>query len=196
MTRKGKGKGKRKGKKRNQAIEKRPRWLELPEVIWVDILQRLGAVGMMLTAEKVCTTWRRLCKDPSMWRVINMNNCCDTYLVSYFKAQEMCRRAVDRSQGELVDINMEYFATDELLAYVAERSGKLKRLGIACCYDMVHKDLVEAVQKFPLLEELSLTHTTITTKGIEAIRRSCPRLKSFDVNNNSCFMCLVWYSDY
>lgn len=34
---------------------------------------------------------------------------------------EMCRHAVDRSQGELVDINLEYFATDKLLSYVAER---------------------------------------------------------------------------
>ncbi|XP_070021661.1 putative F-box/LRR-repeat protein 23 [Nicotiana sylvestris] len=100
---------------------------------------------------------------------------------------EMCRHAVDRSQGELVDINLEYFATDKLLSYVAERSGKLKRLSIACCYGMLCDGSVEAVQKLPLLEELSLTHTDITTEGIEALGRSCPRLTSFKLNN-SCYM--------
>ncbi|XP_059284943.1 putative F-box/LRR-repeat protein 23 [Lycium ferocissimum] len=49
---------------------------------------------------------------------------------------------------------------------------------------MVCDGLVEAVQKLPLLEELSLTHTTITTEGIEALGHSCPWLKSFELNNS------------
>ncbi|WMV40687.1 hypothetical protein MTR67_034072 [Solanum verrucosum] len=96
----------------------------------------------------------------------------------------MCRYAVDRSQGEVVDINLQYFATAQLLEYIAERSGKLKRLSIACCYGMVCESLVEVVQKLPLLEELSLTHTTITIEGIEDLGRSCPRLKLFELNNS------------
>jgi len=67
---------------------------------------------------------------------------------------------------------------------LSTRSGKLKRLSIACCYGMVCESLVEVVQKFPLLEELSLTHTTITIEGIEALGRSCPRLKLFELNNS------------
>ncbi|XP_060181857.1 putative F-box/LRR-repeat protein 23 [Lycium barbarum] len=47
---------------------------------------------------------------------------------------------------------------------------------------MVCDGLVKAVKKLPLLEELSLTHTDITTEGIEALGRSCPRLKLFEMN--------------
>ncbi|XP_060179340.1 putative F-box/LRR-repeat protein 23 isoform X3 [Lycium barbarum] len=63
-------------------------------------------------------------------------------------------------------------------------SGKLKRLRIAGCSFMIRVGLVEAVQKLPLLEELNLTHTAITTVGIEALGRSCPQLKSFVLNNS------------
>nr|XP_009778266.1 PREDICTED: putative F-box/LRR-repeat protein 23 [Nicotiana sylvestris]XP_016466118.1 PREDICTED: putative F-box/LRR-repeat protein 23 [Nicotiana tabacum] len=37
-----------------------------------------------------------------------------------------------------------------------------------------------------MLEELSLTHTDITIEGIEALGRSCPRLKSFELNSIYC----------
>ncbi|XP_006339379.1 putative F-box/LRR-repeat protein 23 isoform X2 [Solanum tuberosum] len=157
--------------------------MELPEGIWANILHRLGAVEILETAEKVCSKWRRVCKDPSMWRVIDMWNLGDLSDMDY-DLEVMCRYAVDRSQGEVVDINLQYFATGQLLEYIAERSGKLKRLSIACCYGMVCESLVEVVQKFPLLEELSLTHTTITIEGIEALGRSCPRLKLFELNNS------------
>lgn len=178
-----KGKEKAKSKSKNQAMVNKPPWLELPEGIWANILHRLGAVEILETAEKVCSKWRRVCKDPSMWRVIDMWNDGDLSEMDY-DLEVMSRHAVDRSQGEAVDINLQYFATDNLLHYIAERSGKLKRLSIACCYGMVCDSLVEVVQKFPLLEELSLTHTTITTEGIEALGRSCPRLKSFELNNS------------
>ncbi|MCD7460164.1 hypothetical protein HAX54_042973 [Datura stramonium] len=183
MNRKEKRKEKGKGKNKNASVVKKPPWMELSEGIWGNILQRLGAVEILETAQRVCTTWRRICKEPSMWRVINMRNDGDLSEMDY-DLEEMCLLAVDRSRGELVDINLEYFATGKLLGHIAERSGKLKRLSIACCYGMVCDGLVEAVQKLPLLEELSLTHTTITTEGIEALGRSCPGLKSFELNNS------------
>ncbi|XP_059283416.1 putative F-box/LRR-repeat protein 23 [Lycium ferocissimum] len=181
MNRKGKGKNEK------PSMEKIPPWLELPEGIWANILRTLGVEEILKTAEKVCTTWRRICKEPSTWRVINM--CCyeEEHSDMGYHLKKMCRYAVDRSQGELVDIYLDYFATDKLLQYISERSGKMKRLSIACCYFKVCDGLVEAVQKLPLLEELSLTHTAITTEGIEALGCSCPQLKSF-VLNNSLYM--------
>ncbi|XP_060179696.1 putative F-box/LRR-repeat protein 23 [Lycium barbarum] len=131
----------------------------------------------------LCTTWRRICKEPLMWRVINMSNYEHLSYIGYY-IQKMCLHCVDRSQGELVDINLLYFANGQSLQYIAQRSGKLKRLSIACCHSMLCDGLVEAVQKLPLLEELSLTHTIITTEGIESLGRSCPLLKSFELNNS------------
>nr|XP_018633039.1 F-box protein SKIP19 [Nicotiana tomentosiformis] len=58
-------------------------WLELPEGIWANILHRLGAVQILLTLQKVCITWRRVCKDPSMWRVIDMWNYGGPYIQPY-----------------------------------------------------------------------------------------------------------------
>ncbi|XP_059306471.1 F-box protein SKIP19-like isoform X2 [Lycium ferocissimum] len=176
-------KGKLKGKTKKASMVKKPPWLELEENVWANILHKLGAIEILETAQKVCTTWRRICKEPSMWRIINMTNDGDLSDMDY-DLEEMCRYAIDRSQGELVDINLEYFATGPLLENIAQRSGKLKRLSIACCYGMVCEGLVEAVQKLPLLEELSLAHTTITTEGIESLGHSCPRLKSFKLNNS------------
>ncbi|KAK4729397.1 hypothetical protein R3W88_022385 [Solanum pinnatisectum] len=176
-------KGKVKGKSNSRPVVKKPPWMELPEGIWANILHRLGAVEILESAEKVCSKWRRVCKNPSMWRVIDMWNLGDLSDMDY-DLEVMCRHAVDRSQGEVVDINLQYFATAQLLEYIAERSGKLKRLSIACCYGMVCESLVEVVHKLPLLEELSLTHTTITIEGIEALGRSCQRLKLFELNNS------------
>ncbi|XP_059285576.1 F-box protein SKIP19-like [Lycium ferocissimum] len=129
-----KRKRKRKGKnKKNRSMVKNPPWLEQGEDIWANILHRLGAIEILETAQKVCTTCRRVGKDPSMWRVINMSNHGDLFKIPY-DLEVMCHHAIDRSQGELVHIHLEYFASDQLLQYTAERSGKLKRLRIACCY--------------------------------------------------------------
>ncbi|OIT34124.1 f-box protein skip19 [Nicotiana attenuata] len=118
MNRKRKGKGK--SKKEKASMVNKPPWLELPEGIWAKILHRLGAVEILETAQKVCTTWRRICKDPSMWRVIDMSNDWDPSDMPY-DLEEMCRHAVDRSQGQLLDIYLEYFATDLLIRYIANR---------------------------------------------------------------------------
>lgn len=97
-----------------------PPWLELPPEITSTILQKLGTIEILRNADKVCTTWRRLCEDPAMWRVINMRDNVWDMLEGYL--EQICREAVDRSQGQLIDINLEYFGSDNLLYYIAERS--------------------------------------------------------------------------
>nr|KAJ0227464.1 hypothetical protein LSAT_V11C100004190 [Lactuca sativa] len=66
--------------------------------------------------------------------------------------KEMCKHAVDRSQGQLVDITICDFVNEELLGYIANRSSQLKRLefvgGDIC------KNWVAFLKKIPLLEEL------------------------------------------
>ncbi|XP_060179348.1 F-box protein SKIP19-like [Lycium barbarum] len=104
---------------------------------------------MLLNAQNVCTTWRRICKEPSMWRVIN----------PWKNLGDISDKNYDKNLGQVVDISLEILATDDLLSYVAQRSGKLKRLSIAFYVGKVCKGLDEVVRKLPLLEELSLTHT-------------------------------------
>ncbi|GMN54580.1 hypothetical protein TIFTF001_023700 [Ficus carica] len=100
-----------------------PNWLSLPRDVTLLIFTRLGAVEILKSAQRVCSSWLEICKDPLLWRIIDMRNLSSlsqwSFLLLNLKA--MCRRAVDRSSGELVEIFLENSATSELLMYNAER---------------------------------------------------------------------------
>lgn len=164
------------------SAEATPSWLELPREITALILHKLGTIEMLTSAQKVCTTWRRVCQDVTMWRVIDMRNLGDLWALPY-DLVKMCRHAVDRSKGQLEDINIEYFGTDDLLTYISQSSNQLRRLRIVFCYNITCEGLVEAIKSFPLLEELHLYYIYIDKEAIEVIGRSCPLLKSFKLNN-------------
>ena len=69
-------------------------WLELPRDLTVSILQRLGTIEILETAQKVCMLWRNLCKDPSMWSYIDMRNLGELDDMNY-DLQMMCIHAID-----------------------------------------------------------------------------------------------------
>ncbi|PSR98714.1 F-box/LRR-repeat protein [Actinidia chinensis var. chinensis] len=163
-------------------------WLELPRDVTAMILHKVGAIEILESAQKVCTTWRSISKDPSMWRTIDMHNPGDLFSMPY-SLEKMAMHAVDRSCGELIDINIEYFGTDELLQYITERTGQLRRLRLVCCYDVSDEGLSEAAKKLPLLEELIIIFGNITKEGLENVGRCCPRLKSLKYNDHGslCF---------
>ncbi|GJX46695.1 putative F-box/LRR-repeat protein 23 [Tanacetum coccineum] len=96
-------------------------WLELPYDITANILLRIGMIYILKNAQKVCTLWRKICKDPAMWRVINMNDLLTPY-VAYFIREKLCKHVIDRSQGQLVDITLVYNYNNAFLRYVADRS--------------------------------------------------------------------------
>ncbi|KAL1560406.1 putative F-box/LRR-repeat protein 9 isoform X2 [Salvia divinorum] len=53
----------------------------------------------------------------------------------------MCRRTVDHSQGQLVDLTIQYFGDDALLDYIVHLSSNLKHLKLGTCFsyqDIVH----------------------------------------------------------
>ncbi|KAK3039742.1 hypothetical protein RJ639_027399, partial [Escallonia herrerae] len=166
-----------------------PNWLELPRELTASILHRLGAVELLDTVQKVCTTWRNICKDPAMWRTVDMRNSGDTYLLPY-DMEKMTMHAVDLSCGQLEGINienMENFASDQLLLYIADRSSQLKRLQLVrcCCEDISSEAFSEAFKKLPLLEELHLYFTAFDKGDIEVAGRFCTLLKSFKLNRQA-----------
>lgn len=163
-----------------------PAWLELPPEITTTILQKLGTTDLLKNADKVCTNWHRLCLEPNMWRVIKMENDSADFGDKEDDLEKLCRQAVDRSRGELVDISLEYFGSDNLLNYIGERADQLKRLRLICSYNVSGEGLSAAVKKFPLLEELHLYYISISKETIETIGRSCHALKSFKLNNQIC----------
>ncbi|EYU43244.1 hypothetical protein ABFS82_08G127300 [Erythranthe guttata] len=155
-----------------------PPWESLPPEITAAILQKLGAVEILMTAVKVCPTWWRVSKEyPSIWRCINMQ---DSNVLRPVLLVKMCRCAVDLSQGQLTEININGFGTHDMILYISERSSQLKSLQLVNCRGILFASVVEAITNFPLLEELHLQQLDcmITVNGIETIGISCPLLKS------------------
>ncbi|XP_048606903.1 F-box protein SKIP19-like [Brassica napus] len=101
-------------------------WADLPPELMSSILLRIGAIDVLENAQRVCRSWRRVCKDPSMWSKIDMRNDGDLEDMDY-DPEIICRHAVDRSQGGLVEIDIGYFGTDDLLNYIAVRSTKSEK---------------------------------------------------------------------
>ncbi|KAA8519420.1 hypothetical protein F0562_013705 [Nyssa sinensis] len=164
------------------AVEETRNWLELPPELMAMILHRLGAIDILTVAQKVCMTWRNICKEPAMWRTIDMQNLGDLWDMEY-DLEIMARHAINRSCGQLVDINVEYFGTDELLQYITDRTSHLRRLQLVCCYSVSGEGLSEAAKKLPLLEELHLYYCSLSKEAIETVGRCCPLLKSFKLND-------------
>ncbi|XP_019170313.1 PREDICTED: putative F-box/LRR-repeat protein 23 [Ipomoea nil] len=155
-----------------------PPWVELPRDITANILHRLGTIDVLQTALKVCSTWRSVCLDPAMWRVIDMSSSDDDHLYSP-ALKPMCRYAVDLSQGQLVDITIEEFGTDDLVLYIAQRANQLRRLQLVSCINVSSECLCKAATEFPLLQELQIHFSNISSEGIKVVGRSCPSLNSF-----------------
>jgi len=99
-------------------MKERRNWVDLPPELTTSILLRLSLTDILDNAQKVCKEWRRICKDPSMWRKINTRDC----LMYNFDFVSMCRHIVDLSQGGLLEINVdEHFLSDSLLSYITDR---------------------------------------------------------------------------
>ncbi|KAF3622847.1 putative F-box/LRR-repeat protein 23 [Capsicum annuum] len=148
--------------------------LDLPDDLWENILMRLAAIERLTIAQQVCTTWRRVLKEPTMWHVIDMSDVRG--LPDSKVVQHVCREGVDRSQGELVDIRIDFFATKELLVYVANsvKPGNQRNV-----------EALAISKSLPALSHLHLIRNSMTNIGLEAILDGCPNLESLDLRG--CF---------
>ncbi|CAN6808968.1 unnamed protein product [Brassica oleracea] len=154
-------------------------WSELPTELTSSILQRLGAIEVLENAQKVCTSWRRVSKDPAMWRKIVMHNVEDLG----YNLDIMYRHAVDRSQGGLVEIEIWDFGTDSLVNYIAYSSGNLRSLKLVKCYLVTDEGFTEALVKLPLFEELEVSYGSLSRESLKSVAQSCPNLKTLKLNH-------------
>ncbi|KAJ9565891.1 hypothetical protein OSB04_001857 [Centaurea solstitialis] len=167
---------------RRRAMKEKRDWLQMPdEIMGGMILQRLNAVQILISAQKVCKNWRRICKDPAMWKVINLDR---QFYFFYTKSEfeNLAKQAVRRSRGELIDISLKDFGTDELLHHISRCSSKLNCLRLEDCDDITPCGLSNALKRLPHLETLELYAFHIPKEeDIELIGRNCPLLKSFEM---------------
>ncbi|KAD7480035.1 hypothetical protein E3N88_03171 [Mikania micrantha] len=157
-------------------------WLDIPSDVMVNILNRIGIVDILENAQKVCTVWRKICKNPLLWRVINMNDILQL-TSSPFTANIICKNAIDRSQGQLVDFTFIYDsdADAQLFRYAVDRSSQLRRLEIVYC-NLFRSVISDALMNLPLLEEVNFYLMEVSRKDIETLGRYCPMLKTLKVN--------------
>ncbi|CAH8273272.1 unnamed protein product [Arabidopsis lyrata] len=158
-------------------------WAELPSDLTSSILLRLSVIEILENAQKVCRLWRRVCKDPWMWRRIDMRN--PKNLGGMIDMEIICRHAVDRSQGGLVEIDIGYFGTDSLLNYMADSSSNLRSLRLVKC------NLITEVVKLPLLEDLEVSFCDLSGDSLRVVGQSCPNLKTLKLNYNLRTVCII-----
>ncbi|KNA21390.1 hypothetical protein SOVF_043660 [Spinacia oleracea] len=174
-----KRKNNRNRKKKNKKI---PKWLELPEDIWSLILSKLNTTYIIENVQNVCMLFRKLCKQPSLFKVVDMT-LPDAYMHLDFDANVLTRFIVDRSCGSIVDIFLEHLCDDDTLMYIVERSKNLKHLRLWHYIRISDEGLVEAVKRLPALEEVELIMCKFCDDTIEAIGHICPSLKTFSLND-------------
>ena len=104
-------------KKRKQ----RPNWLQLPYDVTINIFRKMGAVEILLNARKVCKAWHDICKEPFLWTVTSMHHDPNYGKFEPAHLDLICMAAVDRSQGQLLDVSIEFLATRTLMNYIAQR---------------------------------------------------------------------------
>ncbi|XP_042010615.1 putative F-box/LRR-repeat protein 23 [Salvia splendens] len=127
-----------------------PPWIELPEHVTADILQRLYSEEIIGSAQYVCTTWWRVCQNPATWCSIDLDyrrpaafHFGEICRCGGFKHGKICRgglcqhdhicrcsenkfnylvrRAVDLSQGQLLHLKIVVWNLNGLQNYVADR---------------------------------------------------------------------------
>ncbi|KAK6781804.1 hypothetical protein RDI58_019600 [Solanum bulbocastanum] len=130
----------------------------------IDILQRLGMIEILESAQRVCSTWWKVSHDPTMWRAIDLKYVPDVDSMFYV----MCSRVLVKICWIVV-------------------SSQLRYLRLVKC-NIVARSLTLAAKNFPLLEELHTHLTLITKEDIESVGRYCPLLKSFTLNASECIV--------
>ncbi|PRQ29574.1 putative F-box domain, leucine-rich repeat domain, L domain-containing protein [Rosa chinensis] len=174
-------------------------WTELPDDITASILSRLGTLEILRTAQRVCMTWRRICKDNSLvWQSIYIH---DEHYIDMSYLDKICRHVIDLSSGNLVDISIEYIGTDQLLKYMAESSSGIKRLRFVNCTSLTDEGFSEVASKLPLLEDLDISKCdNISSKSLQVVTCSFPLLKScklnslkLNISSESRWLCKVDY---
>ncbi|KAK2393869.1 putative F-box/LRR-repeat protein [Trifolium repens] len=155
-------------------------WLDLPRDAILSIFRKLNTIETLVRAHNVCKTWRKISEDPFLYRTIDMRNLGEPDYTLDLKA--LCHRAVDYSCGHIIDIDIEYFGTDDLLHHLADSASHLRRLRLACCWGVSDEALCEVAEKFPHLEEIDISIGNLSDRSLGAIGRCCPQLKTCKFN--------------
>lgn len=98
------------------------KWQELPEELTTSFLERVDTLYKIVTARKVCKSWRQILSRPEMWRIVDLRFSGPGYeKENDLLVNKMARNAVDWSSGQLIEFRLGYYGDDSLLNYISER---------------------------------------------------------------------------
>ncbi|PIA42637.1 hypothetical protein AQUCO_02000229v1 [Aquilegia coerulea] len=164
-------------------------WLDLPQDVMDLIFMKLGAIDLIFRAQRVCSPWRKLAKQPQFFRCIDLRNpwrglsdpgdaAYDPG--SYFEFEELAKEALSRCNGDLEEFSIEFFCTNELVYHIIHQSPfSLRCFRLVDCYQVSDYVLIKLLENNPFLEEIVLSCCCFTEETIETLALSCPLLKSF-----------------
>ncbi|KAF9616829.1 hypothetical protein IFM89_032679 [Coptis chinensis] len=169
-------------------------WLDLPRDVMIIILSKLHTIDILYSVQRVCSSWRKLCKEPQFFcRIVIPSRWEDCARLGADGLAELVKVAMDRSCGELVEFSLEtrkQVVLIDLLFNVVERSNTLKYLRLDTCFTFQSRSLWKQIaRKIPLLEELEIHYDSFSVMAIEEVGRSCPNLHYFKLKGE-----LPWYS--
>ncbi|KAI3964011.1 hypothetical protein MKW92_043781, partial [Papaver armeniacum] len=75
-------------------------------------------IDILFRAQVVCSMWRKVSKEPLLFRYVDMRNRWDLFDSGYYDMKKMAREAVDRSCVGWLNSSMEHFGTDDLVDYI------------------------------------------------------------------------------
>lgn len=84
-----------------------------------NIVDRLSVVDKVTSASLVCSEWWNFCKEPDMWKIVDMRN-NNTY--SNRELVEICTYALNRGLRNVEEIYIDNFATDHLLRCISNNT--------------------------------------------------------------------------
>uniref|UniRef100_A0A0D3GX73 F-box domain-containing protein n=1 Tax=Oryza barthii TaxID=65489 RepID=A0A0D3GX73_9ORYZ len=157
-------------------------WSDLPVDALFVVFAKLRSVELLMGAGLVCSSWLQAAKLPHLWRCVDMSHQRDESRRKNGVLCAMAKVAVDRSGGKLEVYKGRRFVTNNLLAYVANRSPSLKCLYLESCTRVSNKGLTELITKCPLLEDLKLYNCRkIDGDFFVVAGKACRRMKRLDV---------------
>jgi hypothetical protein len=97
-------------------------WAEIQRDVLVSVFEKVGMIGVLSSAELVCSPWRKASKEESrLWRRIHVGMDGKTTDVTEDKLKTMLKRAVDRSTGALEEFWISRCCDAKLLRYTGAR---------------------------------------------------------------------------
>uniref|UniRef100_A0A804R7I9 F-box domain-containing protein n=1 Tax=Zea mays TaxID=4577 RepID=A0A804R7I9_MAIZE len=147
-------------------------WTALPQDILITVFLKLGPREIMLGAEFVCTTWRRVAVGEALlWRRIDM-------ISAFYPARRsMARVALDRSAGQC-EAFWE-FCDSEMLLYLVKRKLRIRFRtgGYYCGDDWMMNEIIGTFTRMSELRSLALLDCDLTAEGLTAILDHSPVLE-------------------